>query len=383
MMLTPFCITLLSATLSLMAVDESRTGATPGEPAITSSATAAPSSQVVAGNIEAPEKPSAAEPTTASDNAAVATTEAWLLRYKFQEGQKLRYQTTQKMTLTGTVGEKKQVDVSELKQRRMFTILSVDEVGSSHMAMQFENVWMQKKVDNAASVEFDSNMKPADVPYIFRQVASDLKGSAPKFWLSNLGRSMYPKETAADKESAVRTANKSDETVTKLVEDEPQSGTVQLVAGSTLDATIQEQKKQTDPGSFLMTLPEKEIQVGQTWKETIVVPARMQNGINIEVSILRTFRLESVENGIARISFRCSIESLIRRDPTVAAQLIQATPRGILTIDINRGLMIRREMHYDESVFGVLGADSILASAGTNIEELIETDSAATRTTNP
>lgn len=381
-MLTPFCLTLLSATLTLMPVDESRTGTTPGEPASTTSATAAPSSQVTAGNTEAPEKPSAAEPTTASDNAPAATA-AWLLRYKFQEGQKLRYQTTQKMTLTGTVGEKKQVDVSELKQRRMFTILNVDEDGSSHMAMQFENVWMQKKADNSASVEFDSSMKPADVPYIFRQVARDLKGSAPKFWLSNLGRSMYPKETAADKEPAARTANSSETTVTKLVEDEPQSGAVQLVAGSTPDPTIQEQKKQTDPGSFLMTLPEKEIQVGQTWKETIVVPARMQNGINIEVSILRTFRLESVENGIARISFRCSIESLIRRDPTVAAQLIQATPRGILTIDINRGLTIRREMHYDESVFGVLGADSILASNGTNIEELIETDSAAIQTTNP
>lgn len=87
--------------------------------------------------------------------------------------------------------------------------------------------------------------------------------------------------------------------------------------------------------------------------------------------ILRTFRLDSVEDGIATISFQCSVQSRVR-SPIVKGQLIQATPRGTIRIDTNRGLMLWRENIYNTSVFGALGQNTILTCVGRSIEELIE-----------
>ena len=43
-----------------------------------------------------------------------------------------------------------------------------------------------------------------------------------------------------------------------------------------------------------------------------------------------------------------------------------------MTFDIARGVMLRREMRYNETVVGALGRESVLSSVGTNTEALIE-----------
>lgn len=75
--------------------------------------------------------------------------------------------------------------------------------------------------------------------------------------------------------------------------------------------------------TFLMPLPEQAVEIGE---EVIPVSVRVTEDINRTVNILRTFRLESVENGIATISFRSSVEAAIK-SPTLRSQLIKATPK--------------------------------------------------------
>jgi hypothetical protein len=303
-----------------------------------------------------------ASEVTPADTAATSTDngEQWLLRYKFQPGQKLRYEMEQTMTLEAMVSEKKESDRSELKQRRQFTVLSTDEDGAAHLTMQFEHVWMLKKVDDRDSVVFDSGMKPDEVPAAFRQVAHDLKGVAPKYWLSAIGTSLRSGENNKIVKASAEVSGKGD-SERKSAE----------TANAETAGTNNDQKNASDPGSFLMQLPETPVKVGDSWKETIVVPVRLPHDINVQIPILRTSRLESVKDGVALISFRCSIESG-SRNPLVRSQLIQATPRGETTFDINRGVMLRREMRYDESVFGVLGAESVISSVGRNVEVLLE-----------
>ena len=312
---------------------------------------------------EAPEKTSEASAAVESSKpTAEVESAAWTLRYKFEQGQKLRYQMEQKMTLDANLGERGQtIDRSALRQRRVFTATSVQEDCSAEFTMQFENVWMQKQVDDNAPVEFDSAMKPAEVPLVYQQVAHQLKGSAPRYLLTSLGLSKQPKKTPVKVEHA--SGEKSSE---PLIENASAANTVQLASSSTAS-----QKEQMDPGSFLATLPEHEVRVGDTWKEQITVMARLQEDVNVEVPILRTFRLDSVEDGIASISFHCSIQSRVR-SPIVKGQLIQATPKGTIRIDTKRGLMLRRENIYDTSVFGALGQNTILTCVGRSTEELIE-----------
>jgi hypothetical protein len=268
----------------------------------------------------------------------------------------------QKMTLDANLGERgQQIDRSALRQRRVFTATSVHEDRSAEFTMQFENVWMQKQVDDNAPVEFDSSMKPGEVPLVYQQVAHQLKGSAPRYVLTSRGLSKKSAETSSKVERA-----SGEKTSEPLVESDSAAKTVQLASSST-----ETQKEQGDPGSFLATLPEHKVRVGDTWKEQITVTARLQEDVNVEVPILRTFRLDSVEDGIATISFHCSIQSRVR-SPIVKGQLIQATPKGTIRIDTKRGLMLRRENIYDTSVFGALGQNTILTCVGRSTEELIE-----------
>lgn len=323
-------------------------------------------------SVPATEEASVAVPGTpasavAGDQVSADASAAWTLRYQFQPGQKLRYQMEQKMALDANLGERGQsIDRSALRQRRLFTVTSVNEDSSAAFTMQFENVWMQKQSDDNPAVEFDSSMKPGEVPLVYQQVAHQLKGNAPRYLLTSRGLSKQSDKTPAKVERASGENAPSSPASDPLVESEATANPIQLASSNTAV-----QKEQTDPGSFLAALPEHEIRVGDTWKEQITVNARLQEDVNVEVPILRTFRLDSVEDGIATISFQCSIQSRLR-SPIVKGQLIQATPRGTIRIDTNRGLMLWRENIYDTSIFGALGQNTILTCVGRSTEELIE-----------
>ena len=128
-----------------------------------------------------------------------------------------------------------------------------------------------------------------------------------------------------------------------------------------------------------MPLPENPVAVGDTWREMIPVNVRVTEEISRQINLLRTFRLESVENGIAMISFRSSVEAA-EKSPTMRSQLIKATPKGTLTLDIDRGLMLKREIRYDETVLNAIGPNSVVLCHGNSTEELLDdtaTDNAA------
>ncbi len=300
-----------------------------------------------------------------ADSAPPSATQEWTLRYQFRPEEKLRYETHQSMTLDARIGENRKVDVSELKQRRVFTVISADESGDAQLAMQFEHVWMKMQSDDREPVTFDSTMKANEVPTVFRNTAHQLKGSAPKYRLSSCGLSLFDAErvaNAATRAAAEQTAPASGNPI------QPKE-----VTPSSDRTVAQTAAEETDPGSFLAPLPKQPVGIGETWKETIPVSVRLTQEINRTVSILRTYRLDSVENGTATISFRSSIASPIT-GPSVQAQLIQATPRGSLQFDTGRGVMLRRELQFNETVIGAFGRESILSSVGTNTEVLLDAE---------
>ena len=62
------------------------------------------------------------------------------------------------------------------------------------------------------------------------------------------------------------------------------------------------------------------------------------------------------------------------------SQLIKATPKGTLTLDIDRGLMLKRDIRYDETVLNAIGPNSVVLCHGNSTEELLDdtaTDNAA------
>ena len=292
---------------------------------------------------------SEATPTPEASEAleATPTPEAWRLRYQFRAGQALRLQTRQTATLEAMAGENRKTDKSEVEHRQLMKVVSVDDDGRAHVTLQFEHVRMLSQTDDLPPSVFESSMKPEEIPTRYRETAARLKGPAVRFTL-------YP------------TGNGQQETS----ETPPTSGTSDGSRSAGSGTAGSSEKAQA---GFLMPLPTEEVRIGDTWKDTQSVKVRVTKDINRKIEILRSFCLVSVENGIAQISFNSSITSPVTH-PGVRAQLMQSTPRGTLSFDIARGVMLRKGWKFDQSVINAMGENTVVTSWGEFSEELMESE---------
>ncbi|HQX49216.1 MAG TPA: hypothetical protein PLY87_06490 [Planctomycetaceae bacterium] len=303
---------------------------------------------------------------------------AWTLRYKFLPDQKLRYKSTESVTLDAMVGENRKVDVTGIEQRRVFTVTSVDDANAAKFTMQYEFVKMQVQTNEFEPVVFDTTMKPEEIPPSFRNTARALQGSAPRFWISSLGSPLRESDlTNGGAPTSTAVARAGNVTVTPR-KSESSASDIQQVSATTAEPNSQtpdsartDKPEAVTAVTFLMPLPEQAVEIGETWREVIPVSVRVTEDINRTVNILRTFRLESVENGIATISFRSSVEAAIK-SPTLRSQLIKATPKGTLTFDVERGVMLKRVINYDEMVMNAIGQNSVVLCNGSSTEVLLE-----------
>jgi len=327
---------------------------------------ACPSEDIVEAEAETVESPA----QIVASPAEAVESPTWTLRYKFVPDQKLRYRYTENVTLDAMLGENRKVDVTSIEQRRIFIVATVDGAGAARMTMQYEFVGMRAQTNDYEPVVFDTTMKQDAIPPAFRNTARQLKGSAPRFWISTLGGALQESDSAegyAPAEKAVAQAGNvivGDKSSTSATADVQQA-----VANSTPASA--EASEASDAVTFLMPLPENAVAVSGTWREIIPVSVRVTKEISRQINILRTFRLESVENGIATISFRSSVEAAVK-SPTMRSQLIKATPKGTLTLDIERGVMVKREIRYDETVLNAIGPNSVVLCHGKSTEELLE-----------
>lgn len=339
-----------------------------------------------ASSVDAPASQKDVAAANVDASAEPAESQTWTLRYKFLPDQQLRYKNTESVTLDAMQGELRKVDITSFEQRRVFTVASVDEAGSAKLAMQYEFVRMQRQTNELPPVEFDTNMDAKDVPPEFKNTARDLKGSAPKFWISKLGAALQESDTAEGYRLATKAVAQAGNVI---VGDKPAGAATgdvkQAVAESSTTTEEAEKTEKTEkPGTekpaksgsatavtFLMPLPEHAVAVNETWREVIPVNVRVTEDITRKINILRTFRLESVEDGIATISFRSSVEAAVK-SPTMRSQLIKATPKGTLTIDIDRGVMLKREIRYDETVLNAIGQNSVVLCNGSSTEVLLD-----------
>ncbi len=276
-----------------------------------------------------------ATPAAENENAAKAKppeakTPKFLLRYQFKPGEQLRYETINHLTQQGVVGQGEKVDTTKIVQNRLFTIGKVDD-DTAAASMQFEYVRMELKSDDNEPEIFDSTMPLKDVSKKFQGTARQLAGKAPSYILQCAGTPVS-------------------------------------------DAGI-EQIPEGGQASFMIPLPENQIAVGDTWKVNMIVSVRLDEGVKRQIKLLRTYRLENVDDGVATIGFFTSVMSTVKA-PALKAQLLQATPQGEIRFDIENGKLLRKEFRFDRMVMGALGPGSVLSAKGATVETLnYETES--------
>lgn len=253
----------------------------------------------------------------------------YLLRFKFTTGETLRYQTNEHKTQLAVLQNHKKQDVSKVEQRRVFRVVGLTEEGKAQVTMQFEHVRMEQQTDDNPPREFDSAMAMEDVPSEFQGFARNLRGAAVEYELASTGI-----EVSAEG-----------------IESTPDTGTA----------------------SFMIPLPTDPVSAGDTWTIHSEVKVRIAKGVKRTIKLLRSYRLESVDNDIATIRFSTSVLSPVRT-PTVKTQLIEATPAGELQFDIKAGRLVQRTIRHNKTVFGMMGANTMLTRKSQTVDRLLTTD---------
>jgi hypothetical protein len=118
----------------------------------------------------------------------------------------------------------------------------------------------------------------------------------------------------------------------------------------------------TDPSdSFLDPLPAKPVRIGEEWIDDIKVKVAVGRNLNQRITLRRRYTLEAVNGNLATIRLR-TMEITPVEDPQIRAQLVQRTPEGTITFDLERGAITARELTCSRTETGVMGEGSAIAA---------------------
>lgn len=270
-----------------------------------------------------------------AENEAASPT--YTLKYQFVANQFTHLNVVHEATITTEYGEARETTFNESITRKHYRVVSVDADGSAVLEPVIDHVQMKAQFGDREPVLFDSNWSDDKIPAKFMDIKKSVGHPTARFRVNHFGRL---------------------ESVSRL-QVGSQTGPVDADSGD------------NDPSrNFLVVLPEKPVQIGDTWTDTFRTKVSINNDIQREVELLRTYRLKSVEGSVAVISMVTSVTDPIRK-PAIRAQLIQREPSGTIRFDLDRGLVLERESTVDKTVFECFGPKSSMKAVSRRVEKLV------------
>ncbi len=253
--------------------------------------------------------------------------ETFTFRYKFTQGERLRWDVFHYSRVKTTVAKTTKTAETSSKSVKLWRVTGVKPDGTATFEHLVENVDMKQKLANCPEVRYDSrtDKKP---PAGFKDVAESV-------------------------------------------------GAVLSVV--TMDARgkiLQRERKQTPAGArnkegyMTIPLPEGPIAVGHTWSFPHTIDVPLETGGITKVKTLQRFKLESVKTGVARIRVSTVVLTPVT-DPAIEAKLIRNTSEGTVRFDIDAGRVLSQQMDVDKEVRGFRGDASSLHYLTRFTEELL------------
>ena len=227
-----------------------------------------------------------------------------------------------------------QVIKERINVRKHLTVVETRDDGSFVLKTEFDRVVMEADL-SGKKVVFDSDKPRKEDPPGFGHVRKSLAKPRYHVHFAANGKLLGVKRLSNAKSGDEKKAGKSD-----------------------------------DGSSQLVVFPTEPIKVGSSWKEEYVVKLPMTKEIVRSITILRTYRLSSVKDGIARINFATSLKTPVR-SPEILARLVQATPSGSVEFDIEAGQIVRRSLRVDETVLNHSGSQSMLKTVSKRFEKCV------------
>ncbi len=322
---------------------------------------------------------------------AVPAKQTVLLSYKFQPGQFVYYEVSDRvryvMQQSGSTAETYQRNDSA----KHFRVVSIDEDGSMLLEPIIDRIKMSAGSQDSTSdnpearnhkppIEFDSE-KDKVAPAEFQRHKETVGKPMARFKYAPNGELLAVRIIDADLAKANAAANAQSKDP-----DPPQSkaaGTPKSNATEVPESIVSATSKPNEAAaakpdqklSFLIPLPKEPITVGHRWKQKYDEPVNVGQGLRQQIPMLRQFELTSISDGIATIKFRTSILALLN-DPKIQGQLAQQTPSGTIEFDIERGLIRSRKSVTNEAVVNAFGPQSLLQVVGESAEKMIAGEAA-------
>lgn len=261
-----------------------------------------------------------------------------LLRYKFVPGQEIRYEVATGMEFTTQVGSVADTAWNKSDARRHYRVSSADsQAGTASLELTIDRVRMSAQSSSTSAVEDFDSEDAAKQPLKYKHILDRIGKPQATLDVTITGQSVKVIPNA----DAPVTANKP------------------VAVGG--DAA---------PESYLATLPEQPVGLGEEWKERFETTALNAQRLTLHITMLRVYKLASVKDGKATIEFRTTILTPVH-DPSISAQLIQRETSGAFVFDIEQGIIIARQAKADRTVVDAFGPKSSLRCVGKYQERLI------------
>lgn len=244
-----------------------------------------------------------------AEEKAKADTRQYLLRYRYEKGDVLRWNVLQSLRITTSVRGKTERVETASRSSKIWTVVHVDGDGTATFEYKVEDVDMQHSKTGEDTSKYDSRKDKTVPPYF-----ANLEGTigVPLARLTIDVRGEMKGKTSLRKYSAENKENR-----------------------------------------IAVPLPEKPVTVGESWSIDMPIELKQSNGTVKKISARQKFTLQSVRTGIARIDFVSQI--LTPLDPKEKAQILDKYSNGQLTLDLDAGHVVSQQLITDERVVGFQG----------------------------
>jgi hypothetical protein len=128
----------------------------------------------------------------------------------------------------------------------------------------------------------------------------------------------------------------------------------------------------------LVPLPDKPIAIGHQWAVPTQLQVEDENGLVQNLSARVLHELEKVVEGKAYISIRTEILTPVESDK-IRSQIMQQMSSGYAVLDLERGLIVFKELDWNEKVQGFEGNDSLLQYMAKLTEKIVNEENASSK----
>jgi hypothetical protein len=268
----------------------------------------------------------------AAENAV--NKQKFLLQYKFKAGDEIRWNVEHTTsTKTQMAGESEETS-SRTQTTKKWNVLSAEPQGNFQFEHMIESLMLWQKIGDEAPIVYDSQQPE--------------KGTPPEF----------------------QEIKKSVGTVVSTITARPD--------GQIINRKSEYSKARLGVGEILVPLPDKPIAIGHQWAVPTQLQVEDENGLVQNLSARVLHELEKVVEGKAYISIRTEILTPVESDK-IRSQIMQQMSSGYAVLDLERGLIVFKELDWNEKVQGFEGNDSLLQYMAKLTEKIVNEENASSK----